>query len=550
MAAATSVQAPYGPLGPGERGAKVRFLFGDYALDLDRRELTRRSELVSTGPQVFDLLAYLVQNRQRVVTKDDLLDSVWTGRIVSESTLTSYINAARKAVGDSGEQQSLIRTVARKGFRFVGEVTEGMPVGTGMTKSSPLPAPEAVRDGSALPLPDKPSIAVLPFQNLSDDPAQEYFTDGIVEDIITALSRMRWLFVIARNSSFTYKGRAVDVKQVGRELGVRYIVEGGVRKAANRIRIAGQLIDASTGTNIWADLFEGTVEDIFKLQDQMTISVVGAISPKLEQAEIDRAKRKPTESLDAYDIYLRAMSSFYRRSNDANNEALRLFHKAIELDPGFASAYGMAAWCYAWRKMNGWMTDRSQESAEAIRLARQAVALGSDDAVALTRAADVLAFVAQDLDGSMILFDRALLLNPNLAVAWYMSGWKRAYRGELELAIENLAYAMRLSPLDPTQYHMQVGMAFAHLLSGHYDEACSWVEKAFRIEPNYLPGAAVAAASYALAGRTDQARSTMERVRQIDPSLRISNLRDWFPLRRPQDFARWAEGLRAAGLPD
>ena len=522
------------------------FLFGDYSLDIERRELRRGHELISVGPQVFDLLVYLLQNRERVVSKDDLFEAVWLGRVVSESTLTTHINAVRKAIGDSGESQTLIRTIPRKGFRFVGEVTEN---GHDSAMAAPL-RPHSTPSAPVLSLPDKPSIAVLPFQNLSGDPEQDYFADGIVEDIIAALSRMRWLFVIARNSSFTYKGRAVDLKQVGRELGVRYVLEGSVRKATNRMRIAGQLIDASTGTHIWADRFEGTVDDIFRLQDQMAASVVGAISPKLEEAEIDRAKRKATESLDAYDIYLRAMASFYRRSNDANNEALRLFYKAIELDPDFASAYGMAAWCYGWRKMNGWMADRSQESAEALRLARRAVALGSDDPVALTRAADVLAFIGHDLDGSLILFDRALLLNPNLAIAWYMSGWKRAYRGELDVAIENLARAMRLSPLDPTQYHMQVGMAFAHFLSGHDDDACSWVEKAFRIEPNYLPGAAVAAASYALAGRSEQAHSAMTLVRQIDPSLRMANLRDWFPLRRPQDFARWAEGLRNAGLPE
>ena len=225
-------------------------------------------------------------------------------------------------------------------------------------------------------LPDKPSIAVLPFQNMSGDPEQEYFADGMVEDIITALSRIRWLFVIARNSSFTYKGRAVDVKQVGRELGVRYVLEGSVRKAANRVRITGQLIDASTGAHLWADRFDGALEDIFDLQDQVTASVVGAIAPQLEQAEIERAKRKPTESLDAYDYFLRGMASYYRRTREAINEALPLFYKAIELDPDFASAYGMAAWCYAWRKINGWMTDRVQEIAETARLARRAAELG------------------------------------------------------------------------------------------------------------------------------------------------------------------------------
>jgi adenylate cyclase len=236
----------------------------------------------------------------------------------------------------------------------------------------------------ALALPDKPSIAVLPFQNMSGDPQQEYFTDGMVEEIITALSRMRWLFVIARNSSFTYKGRMVDVKQVGRELGVRYVLEGSVRKAANRLRITGQLIDASTGVHLWADRFDGGIEDVFDLQDDVTSCVIGAIAPKLEQAEIERAKRKPTESLDAYDYYLRGMASVYGSTKESLGEALRLFYKAIELDPDFASAYGVAAWCYFWRLVNGWMTNRVQEITEASRLAGRAAELGKDDAVALS----------------------------------------------------------------------------------------------------------------------------------------------------------------------
>jgi adenylate cyclase len=247
------------------------------------------------------------------------------------------------------------------------------------TVSEPV-APGAL--GGTLALPDKPSIAVLPFQNMSSDPEQDYFADGMVEDIITALSRMRWLFVIARNSSFTYKGRAVDVKQVGRELGVRYVLEGSVRKAANRVRITGQLVDAATGAHLWADRFDGALEDIFDLQDQVTASVVTAIAPKLERAEIERAKRKPTESLDAYDYYLRGLESFYIQTRESMTEARRLFQKAIELDAGFASAYAMAAYCFAVRKASGWVTDRALEIAEAARLARRAVELGKDDAVA------------------------------------------------------------------------------------------------------------------------------------------------------------------------
>ena len=301
-----------------------------------------------------------------------------------------------------------------------------------MASTSPKAEPRRPTEAAApaLALPDKPSIAVLPFQNLSGDPEQEYFADGVVEDIITALSRIRWLFVIARNSSFTYKGRAVDVKQVGRELGVRYVLEGSVRKAANRVRITGQLIDATTGAHLWAERFEGTLDDIFELQDQVAASVVGAIAPQLERAEIERAKRKPTESLDAYDYYLRGMANLHRGTREAIDEALPLFYKAIELDPDFASAYGMAAWCHFWRKVNGWMTDRAQETAEGARLARRAVELGRDDAVALTRGGHALAHLAGDLDGGIALLDRALVLNPNLAAAWFLGGFLRIWRGE------------------------------------------------------------------------------------------------------------------------
>jgi TolB-like protein len=292
------------------------------------------------------------------------------------------------------------------------------------------PEGEAAIARPVMPLPDKPSIAVLPFQNMSADPDQEYFADGMVEEIITALSRMRWLFVIARNSSFAYKGRSVDAKQVGRELGVRYLLEGSVRKAGNRVRITGQLIDAGTGAHLWAERFDGGLEDIFDLQDQVTASVVGAIEPKLEQAEIERARRKPTESLDAYDFFLRGMAAFHQWTSGANNEALAWFSKAIELDANFAAAYAMAARCYAQRKSSGWVTDRAHEIAETAKLARRAGELGRDDAGALCSAGIALAFVVGDLDGGAAYIDRALVLNPNLAWAWLFSGLMKVWLGE------------------------------------------------------------------------------------------------------------------------
>ena len=518
-------------------------------LDPDRRELTRGSEVVSIGPQVFDLLVHLVRNRERVVSKDDLLQAVWDGRIVSESTLTSHINAVRKAIGDSGEEQRLIRTLARKGFRFIGAVVEIQPSDDARFPAVGFARPHET-SAPALALPDKPSIAVLPFLNLSGDPEQEYFADGVVEDIISALSRIRWLFVIARNSSFTYKGRAADIKQVGRELGVRYVLEGSVRKAANRVRITGQLIDATTATHLWADRFEGTLDDIFALQDQISASVVGAIAPQLERAEIERAQRKPTGSLDAYDYYLRGMTHLNQGTREAVGEGLPLFYKAIELDPDFASAYAMAAWCHVWRKVNGWMTERTREIAEGARLARRAVELGKDDAVALTRGGHALAHFGGDLDTSVAFVDRALALDPNLAAAWFLGGFLRTERGDPDQAIEFFTRAMRFSPLDPEMFRMQAGMALAHLFAGRFESASSWAEKAYRDLPSFLLVVAIIAASHALAGRMDDAKRAMQHVRRLDPTLRMSNFKDWIPIRRPEHLATFAEGLRRAGLPE
>jgi TolB-like protein len=401
-------------------------------------------------------------------------------------------------------------------------------------------------------LPDKPSIAVLPFQNMSGDPEQDYFADGMVEDIIMALSRMRWLFVIARNSTFTYKGRAVDVKQIGRELGVRYVLEGSVRKSANRVRLTGQLIDAANGAHLWADRFEGSLEDIFDLQDRVTTSVVSAIAPKLEQAEIERAKRKPTESLDAYDYFLRGMENTHthRQTRESVSETLRLFHKAIELDSNFAAAYGMAAFCYVWRKASGWVSDRAQEIAEASSLARRAVELGKDDAVALSRAGYALAYVVEDLEAGALFIDRALVLNPNLASACFSSAWLRVWIGEPEIAIQHLARFMRVSPLDPLLPWVCSAAAFAHVFAGRYDEAVRFAEQALNEQPNSHQALRSAALSCALAGRLEQARKAMSRLREIDPRLCISNLKNVMPLQRSQDMAKLAEGLRMAGLPE
>lgn len=400
---------------------------------------------------------------------------------------------------------------------------------------------------------DRPSVAVLPFQNLSGDAEQEYFADGIVEDIIIALAQFRHLYVIARNSSFTYKGQAVDIKQVGRELDVRYVVEGSVRRTGDRLRIAGQLIDTSTGAHLWADRFDGTLANVFDLQDQVASSIVGAIAPKVEEAEIERAKRKPTDSLDAYDYYLRGLAAFDRTITNRSviDDALRLFMKAVDRDPEFAIAHARAARCYATRKSNGWMVNPMEEIAEATRLARRAVELGWDDAVALSYGGYVLGYVGGDLDDSAACIDRALFLNPNLAAALGVSSWVKACLGEPDKAVEHAALAMRLSPLDPRLFAWQFNTGLAHFCAGHYDDAVAWAGKSLRHQPNYPSAMRVVAAGHALAGRLAEAREMIARVCEFDPALRLSKLADVLPpFRRLDDRTRYIEALRKAGLPE
>ena len=401
------------------------------------------------------------------------------------------------------------------------------------------------------PLPDKPSIAVLPFQNMSADPEQEYFADGIVEEITTALSRFKTLFVIARNSSFTYKHKAADARRIGTELGVRYVLEGSVRKGGNRLRITAQLIDTTSGIHLWADRFEGAIEDIFDLQDQVTTSVVGAITPSVERAEIDRALLKSTDSLAAYDHYMRGIASAYQWTREATTEALRQYYKAIELDPKFAMAYALAASCYTWQKSNGWVADPASEMAETSRLVEQATRLGQDDAQVLSWSGAALAFVVGQVDEGVALIDRALRLNPNLMDAWFSSGLARLVAGESDVAIDHFARAMRLSPFDPMLFLMQFGAGTGHFQTGRNEEAAAWAAKSIGEYPKYVPAWRLAAASNGLLDRKEQAQKMVAGLLQLDPTLRLANLKDRaITFRRPSDLARLEEGLRKAGVPE
>jgi TolB-like protein/class 3 adenylate cyclase len=395
-----------------------------------------------------------------------------------------------------------------------------------------------------LALPDKPSIAVLPFQNMSGDPEQEYFADGMVEEIITALSRFHWLFVIARTSTFAYKSRTVDVRQVSRELGVRYVLEGSVRKAGNRVRITGQLIDATTGAHLWADRFEGSLENVFELQDQVASGVVGAIDPKLRESELARSKRKPPANLDAYDCFLRAYALLDQLTNESSEEALRLLYKAIELDPDYAQAYALACWCYCNRKLNGLTTELDNERRETARLAREAVRLGKDDALSLCWAGHSLAMVVGELKDGAALIDRALVFNSNHALSWGLSGWVRIWLNQPEIAIEHFARAMRLSPLDPSFHAFETGIAFAHIRAHRYDEALLWAEKALRDQPNSADAAMALAVGSALVGDLEKAKGAMKRVLEIAPGRRVSTVVG------PGRHGRFTDALRKAGMPE
>jgi TolB-like protein len=489
----------------GDRRTDLLLAFGDYQLDVQRRELRRGGIVVELEPKVFDLLAFLVQHRDRVVSKDDLIRSVWNGRIVSDSAVTTRLNAARRAIGDDGTAQRLIRTFTRKGVRFMGEVIE----------TPDLPARAILEPAGAGPLSiaDKPSIAVLPFQNLSGDAAQDYFVDGMVEEIITALSHIRWLFVLARNSSFAYRGQAVDVKQIGRDLGVDYVLEGSVRKAGDRIRITGQLIDAGTGAHLWADRFEGRLEDVFELQDKVASSVVGVIEPELQAAETARSANRPTADLTAYDLYLRAYDMFLSSARRIP-EALGLLEKAIARDHFYRPALALAALsCFALLR-DGRSESPSVHRAKGVDFARRALEGSSDDPGVLVNAAVALAYFGEDIGAMMALVDRALGINPNFARGWHIAGLLRVWAGEPDVALRYLEAALRLSPRARIGTSANL-IALAHLFARRFVEAVPQSILAIQDDPSFPSPYRILAACYAHLGRPDEAQQVVNRLRAI-----------------------------------
>jgi TolB-like protein/Tfp pilus assembly protein PilF len=517
----------------------VLFLFSDHRLDTDRRELRRGSEFVAVEPQVFDLLVYLVENRDRVVTKDNLFASIWGGRIVSDSTLTSRINGARKAIGDSGEEQKLIRTVARKGFRFVGEVrssTTGEPA-AGKSQEPPRPA---------LPLPDRPAIAVLPFTNMTDDPAQDYFSDGISEDIITALSKLRWFFVIARNSSFIYKGKAVHLKQIADELGVGYVVEGSVRKGGDRVRITAQLNDVSTGSHIWAERYDRGLADVFAVQDEITEAIVAAIEPQLYAAENFRAKRKAPDSMDAWDLVMRALSHYWRVTRQDNMVAQALLEKATAIDPNYGQAHGVLAASHMFCAHMGW-ANIAEAAPIAERAALTAIHADSEDPWAHNALGHVYLF-ARRFDDSLAEFEIALKLNPNFSLAQGYYGLALSYCGRWQEGDLAARRALRLSPRDPFSAVYYGIAAYAQFLGCNYDEAMRLTREAIRQRDDFVGAHRVLTAAAGMAGQGDVAKASLQELRRAQPNISLAWIANQMPIKQDADRKHYLEGFRRAGL--
>lgn len=543
------------------------YFFEDFVLDPDRRELRRRDGgIVSLQPQVFDLLEYLIRQRDRVVTRDDLIATIWGGRIVSESALTTRINAVRSAIGDSGGQQRLIRTLPRKGVRFVGAVRQDQRCAQesngaqAAAASDSIPSERLVGvkplhsaagadpDSPSKPAPsDKPSIAVLPFQNMSGDPEQDYFADGMVDEIITGLSRIKWLSVTSRNSTFIYKNKPVSMGEIADRFSVRYVLEGGVRKSGNRVRIIAQLIDTETDTHLWAEQYDRVLKDVFALQDDITMCVIGAIEPSLRRAETDRIRRQRPNNLNAYDLVLRSLPFVFTKTPKDAAIAIPMLENAVKLQPDYGAAHAFLGWCLHHRFARGGL--REEDRIAATQHAHLAIAHGSDDATALAVAAHVIAYDEHDTTTALKLFDRALELSNSNVFALTLSALALAWMGKSELAIERAEQAVRLSPFDSYNYRSHHAMAIAYFSRQQYRDAVDAARSAIDYNPSSSVARAVLAAALLRAGHTAEAKAAVQDALESEPTFTIRAFRRLVGL-EPAVIGPFSEAWREAGLPE
>jgi TolB-like protein len=512
-------------------GASAARTFGRFTLNLDRGALLADGAECTLRPKSFALLRLFVENPGRLINRDEIMATVWPGVFVTDDSIAQCVSDIRRALGDS--DQSLLRTLPRRGFLFTLPPSRDPELpGSAVSASAPVSTPP--------PLPDKPSIAILPFQNMSGDPEQEYFADGMVEEITTALARIPWLFVVARNSSFTFKDQAVNVQQVGRELGVRYVLEGSVRKAAGRVRIAGQLIDAVNAAHLWADHFDGSLEDVFELQDKVAFSVAGVIEPTLQAAETARSSDRPTQDLTAYDLYLRAYAMVLA-STRQTPEALGLMEQAIERDPRYGPALAWAAYCCFRLVGDGRSRDREGDRRKGIDFARRALEVASDDPGILVNAALVLAYFGEDINAMIALVDHALSLNPSFARGWNISSSLRNWAGQPDIAIEHMEASLRLSSRARVGTSM-VGIGSSHFVSRRFEQAVPILQRAIQEDPSHPLSYRYLAACYAHMGRLNEARDIVLRLRAVTSVV----IPDLGYLRNPEYRELFLSGLRLA----
>jgi TolB-like protein/cytochrome c-type biogenesis protein CcmH/NrfG len=524
----------------------MQFAFDDHVLDTDRRELRRGSDRLAVEPQVFDLLVYLLENCDRVVSKERLIASVWGGRIVSDSTLTSRINAARKVIGDSGGAQKLIRTIPRKGFRFVGAINAS-PCGSEAAYGI-VPAGEETRlsmQASSLSS-GRPAIAVLPFSNMTGDPQQEYFSDGISEDIITALSKLRWFFVISRNSSFMYKGKLTHLKQIAEELGVGYVVEGSVRKEGDRVRITAQLNDVVTGGHIWAERYDRNLADIFAVQDEIAEAIAAAIEPQLYAAENFRAQRKSPESMDAWDLVMRALSHYWRGTREDNLAAQALLEKATSIDPNYGRAFGLLAVNHTYSAYLGW-TEIAAVAPLAERAALAAIRADSEDPWAHYALGFVYLFTRR-FDDSLAAFEWALRLNPSFSLAQGHYGLALAFCGRSEEAMTAIQRALRLSPRDPLSAIHFGSASYAQYAGRNYEAAMRFAREGIRQRIDYVGAHRVLTAAAGMAGEDRIARAALQDLRRLQPNISLAWIAEQIPIKHASEREHYLEGFRRAGL--
>ena len=525
----------------------MNFRFGEHEVDLVRQELRCAGAVVPVEPQVFDVLTHLLRHRDRIVGKSELFDVVWQGRIVSDAALNSRISAARRAVGDDGSKQILIRTLHKRGFRFIGDVDEAIAA-PAVAAAAPATAAAGARGCALLPLPDKPSIAVLPFQNMSGDPEQEYFADGLTEDIITGLSRQQWFFVIARNSSFAYKGDAVDVRRVASDLGVRYVLEGSVRKVADRVRVTGQLIDATLGNHLWADRYDRELSDIFELQDEITGKVVGAVGPQIVLAEAARVRRKPSQCFDAWDMVMQALPHMWRMTTRDHHSAQKLLREALARDAGYAHAHALLGWTYVSMFNLDARTPIREFTDKALDAGAKAVALDDQDpwghlVLGLGHARRRRPELARTH------LSRSIALNPSFALGHAGLGYALACGGQPERGLEALEEAHRLSPRDPfLAIYAPIVRYMALFALERYQETIEVCRATAELHPNHAGAWRLMTVALALLGRIDEAKAALAHTLMLQPDLSGDHVETNTVFADPADRFRFLKGLRKAGL--